>query len=150
MKKIFALMAATFLAVSVYAGEFADISIPDVKAASDAKSAVIIDANSSDSYKAGHVPGALSWAAPTAGCNTAVIVPGTTVHSWQATAATGMSIGLKGMLLASKTLALSAVDLYTHPDILVKAHAEFEERRGPDFKYRPLLGDRSPPLDYRN
>jgi rhodanese-related sulfurtransferase len=63
MKKIFALMAATFLAVSVYAGEFADISIPDVKAASDAKSAVIIDANSSDSYKAGHVPGALSWAA---------------------------------------------------------------------------------------
>jgi aminobenzoyl-glutamate utilization protein B len=94
--------------------------------------------------------GDVSWAAPTAGCNTAVIVPGTTVHSWQATAATGMSIGLKGMALASKTVALSAVDLYTHPEIIAKAHAEFEERRGPDFKYRPLLGDRSPPLDYRN
>ena len=63
MKKLIALMAATLLTVSVYAGEFADISIKDVKAAADAKSAVIIDANSPDSYKAGHVPGALSFAA---------------------------------------------------------------------------------------
>ena len=26
---------------------------------------------------------------------------------------------------------------------------EFEERRGADFKYTPLLGDRAPALDYR-
>ena len=63
MKKFFALMAAALLTISVYAGEFADISIKDVKAAADAKTAVIIDVNSSDSYKAGHVPGALSFAA---------------------------------------------------------------------------------------
>ena len=29
------------------------------------------------------------------------------------------------------------------------AQAEFEERRGADFNYAPLLGDRDPPLDYR-
>jgi len=63
MKKIIALMAAAFVTASVYAGEFADISLQDVQAAATAKSAVIIDANSSASYKAGHVPGALSWAA---------------------------------------------------------------------------------------
>ncbi len=63
MKKIIALMAAAFLTASVYAGEFADISLQDVQAAANAKSAVIIDANSPASYKAGHVPGALSWAA---------------------------------------------------------------------------------------
>lgn len=63
MKKFFALAAATLLTASVYAGEFADISMKDVKAAADAKSAVIIDANSPASYKAGHVPGALNWAA---------------------------------------------------------------------------------------
>lgn len=63
MKKLIALLAATFITASVYAGAFADISIQDVKAAADAKSAVIIDANSPDSYKVGHVPGALSWAA---------------------------------------------------------------------------------------
>lgn len=63
MKKFFALMATALFAASVYAGEFADISMTDVKAAAEAKSAVIIDANSPDSYKAGHVPGALSFAA---------------------------------------------------------------------------------------
>lgn len=59
---MFALMAAALVSASVYAGEFADISINDVKAAAESKSAVIIDANGPDSYKAGHVPGALSWA----------------------------------------------------------------------------------------
>jgi rhodanese-related sulfurtransferase len=62
MKKLLALMAAAFITASIHAGEFADISLQNVKAAADAKSAVIIDANSPDSYKAGHVPGALSWA----------------------------------------------------------------------------------------
>jgi rhodanese-related sulfurtransferase len=63
MKKIIALLATALFAASVYAGEFADISPTDVLAAANAKSAVIIDANPSDSYQAGHVPGALSWAA---------------------------------------------------------------------------------------
>jgi aminobenzoyl-glutamate utilization protein B len=26
---------------------------------------------------------------------------------------------------------------------------EFEQRRGEEFRYAPLLGDRDPPLDYR-
>ncbi len=63
MKKIIALMATAFFAASVYAGEFADISLKDVKAAVDAKSAVIIDVNGPASYQAGHVPGALRWGA---------------------------------------------------------------------------------------
>ena len=63
MTKFFTLMAAMLLTASVYAGEFADISIQDVKVAATAKTAVIIDANSPDSDKAGHVPGALSFAA---------------------------------------------------------------------------------------
>jgi len=63
MKKIITLLAATVLAASVYASEFADISPKDVLAAATDKTAVIIDANSPDSYKAGHVPGALSFAA---------------------------------------------------------------------------------------
>jgi rhodanese-related sulfurtransferase len=62
MRKFLALAAATLLTATVYAGEFADISPKDVLAAANDKSAVIIDANGPDSYKAGHVPGALSWA----------------------------------------------------------------------------------------
>ena len=63
MKKIITLLAAAFISASVYAGEFADISMKDVQAAAATKSAVIIDANSPASYQAGHVPGALSFAA---------------------------------------------------------------------------------------
>ena len=61
MKKIMTLMAVALLTASVYAGEFADISPKDVLAASKAKTAVIIDVNGSESYKEGHVPGALDF-----------------------------------------------------------------------------------------
>ena len=54
-------MATALFAASAYAGPYPDISLKDVKAAVDAKSAVIIDVNGPASYKAGHVPGALSW-----------------------------------------------------------------------------------------
>jgi aminobenzoyl-glutamate utilization protein B len=60
-----------------------------------------------------------------------------------------MTIGYKGMNVASRTLALTGRELFTRPELIAKARAEFEERRGPDFKYRALLGDRKPALDYR-
>ncbi|HET8692467.1 MAG TPA: amidohydrolase [Steroidobacteraceae bacterium] len=93
--------------------------------------------------------GDVSWTVPTAGLRTATWVPGTSAHSWQATAADGMSIGFKGMHVASQTLALTARELFSRPDILAKAKAEFDKRRGPDFRYKALLGDRPPALDYR-
>lgn len=94
--------------------------------------------------------GDVSWNVPTIGLRTATWVPGTPAHSWQAVATGGTTIGLKGMLVAAKTLALTAVDLYTQPALVQQAKAEFDRRRGPDFTYRSLLGDRKPPLDYRN
>lgn len=63
MKKLIAFLATAAVAVSAYAGEFVDISIPAVKALTDSKSAVIIDVNGNDSYTQGHVPGALNFAA---------------------------------------------------------------------------------------
>ena len=93
--------------------------------------------------------GDVSWTVPTVGLRTATWVPGTSAHSWQATAAGGMSIGYKGMNVASQTLALTGKEFFLRPDILVKARTEFDGRRGTDFKYRALLGDRAPALDYR-
>ena len=94
--------------------------------------------------------GDVSWTVPTVGLSTATWVPGTPAHSWQAVAAGGTTIGLKGMVVAAKTIALTAMDLFTHPELIAKAKAEFEQKRGPGFKYVPLVGDRKPPLDYRN
>ena len=94
--------------------------------------------------------GDVSFAAPTVGLRTATWVPGTSAHSWQAVAASGMSIGHKGTELAAKTLTAAAIELYQNEDLVAEAKAEFEEKRGPDYEYKSLLGDREPPLDYRN
>ncbi len=91
----------------------------------------------------------VSWVVPTVGMTAATWVPGTPAHSWQAIAAGGMSIGNKGMIVAAKTLAMTAVDLFTDADLLAAATAEHREKVGPDFEYVSLVGDRDPPLDYR-
>jgi aminobenzoyl-glutamate utilization protein B len=92
----------------------------------------------------------VSWVTPLATLNTATWVPGTSAHSWQATAAGGMSIGLKGAIVAAKTLALTVAQISTSPELIAAAKAEFDKSRGPGFVYKPLIGDRTaPPLDYR-
>jgi aminobenzoyl-glutamate utilization protein B len=60
-----------------------------------------------------------------------------------------MSIGHKGMHLATKLLAQTAVDLIERPTLIAAATEELKRSQGPDFKYAALLGDRLPPLDYR-
>lgn len=94
--------------------------------------------------------GDVSWVVPTVGMRAATWVPGTSSHSWQAVAAGATSIGTKGMIVAAKTMTLTAIDLYKDPTIIQAAKEELQRRQGPDFKYTPLIGDREPPLDYRN
>lgn len=93
--------------------------------------------------------GDVSSVVPTAGLSAATWVPGTSAHSWQAVAAGGTSIGNKGMLVAAKTMAMTAVDLFTTPSLIAEAKEEYLGRVGPDFTYVSLVGDRAPPLDYR-
>lgn len=93
--------------------------------------------------------GDVSWTVPTAGIITATFVPGSSGHSWQNVAAAGTSIGTKGMMVAAKTIALSAYDLFKNPELVKKANAELADKRGADFKYDAMLGSRKPALDYR-
>ena len=99
--------------------------------------------------KASADTGDVSWNVPMAALRAATWVPGTPAHSWQAVAAGGMSIGHKGMMVAAKTIALSAIDIYKDVSLIEKATSEFNERRGADFVYEALLGNRKPALDYR-
>lgn len=93
--------------------------------------------------------GDVSWVVPTVGLSTATWVPGTAAHSWQAVAAGGTSIGSKGMLMAAKTLALTAIDLFESPAIIESSWKELKSRQPDGFKYDALVGDRKPALDYR-
>ena len=94
--------------------------------------------------------GDLSWLVPTAGARIATWVPGTSAHSWQAVAAGGTSIGLKGTKLAVQVISETAKEIFLNPKIATEAKAELKENVGQNFKYKALLGDREPPLNYRN
>jgi len=94
--------------------------------------------------------GDVSFAVPTVGLRAATWVPGTPAHSWQAVAAGGTSIGTKGMIIAAKTLALTGMQLLDEPKTIQAAKKEFVQKRGADFKYTPMLGERKPALNYRN
>ena len=91
----------------------------------------------------------VSWAVPTGGVRTATWVPGTAAHSWHAVAAGGTPIGDKGMVVAAKTLAMTAIDVFTRPELIEAARTEHADRIPEGWVYEPLLGDRFPPLDYR-
>jgi len=93
--------------------------------------------------------GDVSWVVPTVSLSAATFVAGTPGHSWQAVAAGGTTIGTKGLMIAAKTLALTALDIYLDPTHVAKAREEFEKRRA-GFTYKPLIGDRPPMLDYRD
>ncbi len=92
--------------------------------------------------------GDVSWTVPTMGLRTATWVPGTPAHSWQAVAAGGTGIGRKGMMVAAKAIALTAMDLYNNPQLIKDAKAEFDTRKG-GYQYKALVGDRKPALNYR-
>jgi aminobenzoyl-glutamate utilization protein B len=92
----------------------------------------------------------VSWTVPVAQITTATAVPGTPGHSWQNAACAGSSIGRKGMVLAAKTLALTAIDLYGAPKTIEAARAEFNQARaGKEYRSR-IPADNKPPLDYRD
>jgi aminobenzoyl-glutamate utilization protein B len=93
--------------------------------------------------------GDVSYTKPTVGLRGATWVPGTPAHSWQAIASGGTEIGTKGMLVASKTMAMTAIDLMSNPILIQKATEEFKVSIG-DYKYKALLGDIKPALNYRD
>ena len=63
MKKLLCFLAVTaLLGIRANAGEYPDVTIPEVKKAAAEGKAVIIDVNGTQSYKNGHVPGALNFA----------------------------------------------------------------------------------------
>lgn len=93
--------------------------------------------------------GDVSYVVPTVGLEAATWIPGTPAHSWQAVACSGTEVGTKGLMVAAKTMALTAIDLFADAPLLAKAKAELKQQVGP-YVYKPLLGDRQPALNYRD
>jgi aminobenzoyl-glutamate utilization protein B len=93
--------------------------------------------------------GDVSWNVPTIGFGAATFVPGVAAHTWQAAASAGTSIGQDGMVIASKALALTAVDLFMTPSLVAAAQQDFHKQlQGKTYEsaipliQKPLIGYR--------
>ena len=94
--------------------------------------------------------GDVSWNVPTIGFSTATFAPGVSAHTWQAAASAGSDIGRDGMVIASKALALTAVELFEEPDLVSRAKVEFHKQlEGKTYK-TPIPEGQKALLDYRS
>jgi aminobenzoyl-glutamate utilization protein B len=88
--------------------------------------------------------GDVSWVVPTLHLSVTT-APESAWHAWPVVACGGMSIGHKGMMLASKTLAATMVDLFEDAKAREAIQAEFKEKTK-GFVYKPYISDGPPPL----
>lgn len=89
--------------------------------------------------------GDISWLVPEIRLGVTTAPEGTPWHSWAVVACGGMSIGHKGMIYASKALAMTMIDLYTSPSKVEEMKKEFMERKG-DYKYEAILPEGPAPI----
>jgi len=89
--------------------------------------------------------GDLSQIVPVSMLRTTCFPSGCPGHSWANVATSGMSIGHKGMMHAAKIMAVTAVELYSTPNHLVKIRQEFEQKTGGKPYASPIPEDVKPP-----
>jgi len=88
--------------------------------------------------------GDVSWLTPTVQFNAVTWPAGSPGHSWQNVACGRTTIGDKGLLYAAKVLAGAAADLFTKPELLAAAKAEFAKRTEDEQYLCPIEDDAVP------
>jgi len=61
MKTMFISLATALVAITVYAAEYPEITVPELRAAIAAKQVTLLDANGTESWQEGHIPGAINY-----------------------------------------------------------------------------------------
>ena len=89
--------------------------------------------------------GDAAYAAPTVMLTVATACLGNVGHSWQNTAFSCSSIGMKGMRTAAEALTLSALRLLQQPELLLQAREELTARTGGRYLC-PLPDAVEPPI----
>ncbi|MEX0717104.1 MAG: amidohydrolase [Planctomycetaceae bacterium] len=89
--------------------------------------------------------GDVSHRVPTGSLGTVCRVYKSPGHSWQNVAVIGSSIGEKGILFASKSLAATALDLFEQPRVLAEVKADWRQRmKGRDYVTLIPEGQKAP------
>ncbi|MED4225578.1 M20 family metallopeptidase [Neobacillus cucumis] len=82
--------------------------------------------------------GDVSWIVPTGQVYVTSFAYGTPNHSWQLVAQGKSSVAHKGMLLAGKVIAASAIEVLQDPELVQKAKVEHQEQLAGE-EYRSLI-----------
>ncbi|MBU2701782.1 aminobenzoyl-glutamate utilization protein B [Sporomusaceae bacterium BoRhaA] len=82
--------------------------------------------------------GDVSWIVPTAQFSVACNVMGTPGHSWQMVAQGRAGLAHKGMLIAGKVLARTALDVFWHPGVVAEAKNELKQTLGGECYVSPI------------
>jgi aminobenzoyl-glutamate utilization protein B len=92
----------------------------------------------------------VSWITPTLHLSTSCAPYGIPWHSWAVVSSSKHSIGYKGMLLAAKVMATTALDLFLDEETLIKMKKEFKDKlKGYTYKSGIPPGQK-PPLRVKN
>ena len=89
----------------------------------------------------------VAWNCPTQQFSTTCFLVGAPGHSWQHVAVSGMSVGQKSSVFATKVMATTVIDLLTTPELLEKVKDDWETRMKGFTYVSPLPPDLKPPLD---
>jgi aminobenzoyl-glutamate utilization protein B len=89
--------------------------------------------------------GDVSWVVPVIHLEAATAPDGAPWHAWPVVACGGMSIGQKGMIYASRALAMTMVDLFERPADRQAIRDEFQEQTK-GVVYKGYVPDGPPPV----
>lgn len=92
----------------------------------------------------------ISWNLPTIVLRYPANIPGTKGHHWADAIAMATPIAHKGSLAGAKATALTLVDLFTNPQILVDAKNYFTNVQTKDIKYKSFIKPNDPPAIFLN
>lgn len=89
--------------------------------------------------------GDVSWNVPNINLGVTTAPKDIPWHSWAVVACGGMSIGHKGMIYASKAMAMTMIDLFENPNLVEKVKSEYIDRKG-DEVYEAIIPEGPPPI----
>ena len=94
--------------------------------------------------------GDVSWTVPTITLRYPANIPGLPGHNWANAIAMATPIAHQGTTAGAKALAMTLVDLFTKPALVVKAREYFEQVQTKDKKYQPLISPDDKPATWLN
>ena len=92
----------------------------------------------------------ISWTVPTIVLNYPSNIPGLPGHHWSNAISMATPIAHKGIVVGAKAEAMTILDLFYKPEVLVKAQEYYKQEQTKDIQYTPLVGDKDLPAIFLN